>query len=66
VRNHLKTIPVRDANGDQLDVYEIRDKGPLRALLGRTRLVLCTSEPVEMVDSDTFIVIASGERLTRV
>lgn len=65
--SHFKTIPVRDRNGDHLLLYEFRDSRSLLGLLGKARrLELCTGEAVEMIDRDSFVVIATGERLTRV
>ena len=65
--SHFKTIPVRDGNGDQLLVYEFRDTRSLLGLLSKARrLELCTGEAVEMVDRNSFIVVTTGERLTRV
>ena len=67
VGSHFKTIPVRDGNGDQLLVYEFRDSRLLLGLLSKARrLELCTGEAVEMVDRNGFVVLATGERLTRV
>ena len=65
--SHFKTIPVRDGNGDQLLVYEFRDTRSLLGFLGKAgRLELCTGEAVETLDRNTFIVVTTGERLTRV
>jgi hypothetical protein len=60
--SYVRSIPVRDANGDQLTVYEFQDRRFIRKV---RRLKLCTGETVERVDGDTF-ALATGERLTRV
>jgi len=66
VSNHFKTIPVRDERGDQLTLYEIRDRaGPFR-LLVRKRLTLCTGEAVRSLGRGRFVIDATGERLTRI
>ena len=64
--NQFHTIPVVDRNGDQLIVYEIMDRRAFFGLVTRKRLALCTGEPVEYVDRVTFVVVGTGERLTRV
>jgi hypothetical protein len=65
VSNHFKTIPVRDERGDQLTLYEIRDRmGPFR-LLVRKRLTLCTGEAVRSLGGGRFIIEGTGEQLTR-
>jgi hypothetical protein len=53
---------VRDANGDELTVFEFYDRRFIRKV---RRLKLCTGEAVERLDDDTF-ALPSGERLTRV
>jgi hypothetical protein len=65
VRTELKTIPVRDPNGDQLTLYEIREGSCPLALFSRKRLVLCTGEAVRSDGRNGFIVAATGERLER-
>ena len=61
----FNAIPVLDANGDQLTVYEIWDSPRFFGLVVDKRLELCTGELVEPVCDTTFIVAATGERLTR-
>lgn len=63
--SRFTAIPVRDAKGDELTVYEIRDRTGMFGLIGDKRLELCTGELVEAVGPDTFVVLATGERLTR-
>ncbi len=63
--SHFKTIPVRDEKGDQLTLYEIRDRaGPFRMFV-RKRLTLCTGEAVRPAGKG-FVIDETGERLTRV
>ena len=64
--NQFHTIPVVDRNGDQLIVYEIVDRRAFFGLVTRKRLALCTGEPVEYLDRETFVIVGTGERLTRV
>jgi hypothetical protein len=67
----VRTIPVRDANGDELTVYEYRDRRH-RTILGLRfarkvrRLVLCTGEPVEYVSETVFALVSTGEELRRI
>jgi hypothetical protein len=64
VSNHFKTIPVRDERGDQLTLYEIRDRaGPFRMFV-RKRLTLCTGEAVRSLGRGRFIIEGTGEQLT--
>jgi hypothetical protein len=57
----VRSIPVQDANGDQLTVYELQD----RRFIRRTRrLQLCTGELVHSLNDDTF-QLPSGELLQR-
>lgn len=66
VSKHFTTIPVRDERGDQLTLYEIRERaGPFR-LFRRKRLTLCTGEAVRSLGRGRFIIDATGERLTRI
>jgi hypothetical protein len=65
VTSHFKTIAVLDANGDQLTLYELRDRTRLFGLVARRRLQLCTGEAVEKKGGG-FVVLATGEKLTRV
>lgn len=63
--SHFRTIAVFDANGDQLTLYEIRDRPSLFGLVARKRLQLCTGELVKK-RGDGFVVETTGEKLTRV
>ena len=63
--SHFKTIAVLDANGDQLTLYELRDRTGLFGLVARRRLQLCTGEAV-VRKGNRFVVLATGEKLTRV
>ena len=67
----IRAIRVRDANGDELTLFEYRPARSHRKLLGlnrngATRLALDTGEAAERVDDDTFVIAASGERLMRI
>jgi len=68
----IEAIPVTDANGDELTVYEYQMFVPhLTALgllrgLGPKRLMLDTRETVARVDYDTFVIAATGEKLSRI
>lgn len=64
--SHFRTIPVIDGNGDQLFVYEIRKRAGLFGLGARNRMELCTGEAVVLAGDDGFLVVHTGERLTRV
>lgn len=55
----VRTIPVRDQNGDELTLYEFQD----RRFLKRIRcLKLCTGELVQEVEG-ALVVVATGETL---
>ena len=58
----VNSIPVVDAKGDELTVYEFHDRRFIRKV---RRLKLCTGEMVDYADGNSFIVTATGERLTR-
>ncbi len=63
--SHFRTISVVDANGDQLLLYEIRERiSPFR-LVPKRRLELCTGEPVRK-QGHAYVVETTGEKLTRV
>jgi len=68
----IRAIRVVDANGDELMLFEYRAATSPRRILrlgrnnGATRLALDTGEPAERVDDDTFVIVASGEQLTRI
>ena len=70
--NVIRAIPVRDAHGDELTLYEYRQAGPHRVVMGlglgggSTRLALDTGEEVRRIDDDHFELVATGERLTRI
>jgi len=60
---YVRSIPVRDANGDQVILHEFA----ARRLIGKvSRLQLDSGEDVERLCNDTFVISATGERLTRV
>jgi hypothetical protein len=68
----IETIPVTDAKGDELIVYEYQKFVPHLTALGllrgggQKRLMLDTGEAVARVDPDTFVIAATGERLSRI
>ena len=67
----IRAIRVVDANGDELSLYEYREAASYRKMLGlkrneATRLALDTGEGVEQVDDDTFVIVATGEKLVRI
>lgn len=70
--NVIRAIPVRDAHGDALTLYEYRQAVPHWTMIGlnrtggTTRLALDTGEEVKRVDDDHFVIVAAGERLTRI
>jgi hypothetical protein len=57
---------VIDGTGDQLFVYEIRKRLGLFGLRARNRMELCTGEAVVLSEDEEFVVVRTGERLTRV
>lgn len=59
----VRSIPVVDANGDELTVYEFHDWHFLKKV---RQMKLCTGEAVEALDENTFHLPATGERLVRV
>lgn len=63
--NRFKEIPVVDGHGDQLTLYEIRERGPLLGLIPKMRFELGTGEAVE-AQGDGFVIVGTGEKLTRV
>ena len=63
--SHFKTIPVRDGNGDQQLLYEIRERSGLFGLAVRQRLQLGTGETV-LRAGDDYVVASTGEKLVRV
>jgi hypothetical protein len=70
--NVIRAIRVRDAHGDALMLYEYQQAGPYLEVMGSsrdggtTRLALDTGEEATRVDDDTFVLVATGERLTRI
>jgi hypothetical protein len=64
--SHFHTIPVIDRNGDQLIVYEIVEGRSFFGLFKKNRFALCAGERVQQLDDETFVVVGTGERLTRV
>jgi hypothetical protein len=68
----IRAIRVVDANGDELTLFEYRAATSPRRILGlsrnngATRLALDTGEAAKRVDDDTFVIVASGEQLTRI
>jgi hypothetical protein len=65
VRSNFRTIPVVDSNGDQLTLYEFRDRSSSFRLVPRKRFELCTGEAVRK-EGNCFVVEATGEKLARV
>ena len=61
--SYVRSIPVLDAQGVEIAVYEFQDKRFLRKV---RRMKLDTGELVEPVDENTFAVVGTGEKLTRV
>jgi len=64
VSNEFKSIAVLDENGDEVILYEFRDKA-LFGLIVRKRYELCTGEAVKSAGNG-FVVVATDEKLTRV
>jgi hypothetical protein len=68
----IQAIVVRDANGDELTLYEYRSFVPhltalgIRREPGGNRLALDSGEPVKRLDDNTFAIIATGERLAKI
>jgi hypothetical protein len=68
--NVIRAIRVRDANGDELTLYEYEQAQPALAIMSlnrgqATRLALDTGEEARRVDDGNFVLVASGERLIR-
>ena len=67
----IRTIPVRDANGTQLTLFEFQQSVQRRGMFGlrftakRRRMQLDTGEAVDYVNETTF-KLATGEKLRRV
>ncbi len=69
--NVIRAIRVKDANGDELALYEYQQPASYLVMMGlnrapATRLALDTGEEAERIDDDTFVLIATGEQLTRI
>lgn len=63
--SHFRSIPVLDGNGDQLSLYEFSDPPSFFGLIRKRRYHLCTAELVKK-QGDGFVVVSTGEMLTRV
>jgi hypothetical protein len=61
-----------DAHGDELTLFEYQQAVPVLAMIGlsrsgaSTRLALDTGEEAQRVDDDTFVLVTTGETLTRI
>ena len=69
--NVIRAIRVRDANGDELTLYEYEQTASYLITMGlsraaATRLALDTGEEATRIDEDKFELITSGEQLTRI
>jgi hypothetical protein len=68
--NVIRAIPVRDAHGDTLTLFEHRQVVPFLSVIGLAggtkRLALDTGEEVRRIDDDNFELVATGERLIRI
>ena len=58
----VRTIPVRDANGDEFTVYVFRDRRLLRKV---RRMKLDTGELVHLLNG-TLVLAETGEKLVRI
>ena len=56
-------IPVEDASGSRIYVYEYTGRRTFRRV---KRYMLDTGEPVRRVDEQAFVIIAIGEKLVRI
>lgn len=59
--SYVRSIPVRDARGDELTIHEFQDRRFLKKV---RRLKLDTGELVHAVE-DAFVIVATGELLVR-
>lgn len=64
--HHVTAISVRNPKGDQLTLYEVWERSRLFGLIADYHLELPTGETVEELDENNFVVVATGERLTRI
>ena len=62
MKSRVKAIPVVDGNGDELTLYEVRERGAFFGLVPRRRLVLGSGEAV-VKSARGFVVVATGEEL---
>lgn len=60
---YLRSIRVTDASGDEITVHEYEEREFLTA---KHRFALETGEIVIYNDQNSFVVVQTGERLTRV
>ena len=58
-----RNILVEDASGARFVAYEFTQR---RFLMRRSRFELDTGEALQLVGANTFVVVATGERLVRV
>nr|NUR37547.1 hypothetical protein [Sphingomonas sp.] len=58
----MRTIPVKDRNGDEFTLYEFQDRRFLRKV---RRWKLCTGEAVQQIE-DRLVVVTTGEMLVPV
>ena len=65
MKSRISKIPVVDGNGDELTLFEVRERGGLFGLLPRKRLVLGSGEGVAKARNG-YVVVATGEKLTPV
>lgn len=62
----VRTIRVRDENGDDISIYEREylDRVPILGLRRKLfRLELDSGEHVERIDESTYAIVETGERL---
>ena len=63
MKSKVTAIPVVDGNGDELTLYEVRERGALFGLLTRKRLALASGEAV-VKTAGGYMVVATREQLT--
>lgn len=59
----IRAIAVRDAGGEELVLFEYQRSSARHP--GR-RMALCTGEVAACLGKDTFVLLSTGEKLTRV